>query len=184
MGTTQFAGKASEILDVAEARMRAGGFDAVSFRDIAADVGIKSASVHYHFPQKVDLGEAVIKRYRERFAERLGAPDDPDESVRRRIERLCGGYRQSTVKEGKVCLACVLGGEALNLPAPLSQSVGSYFDWLLEWTDRALRTSATAAPAIPASVVIGSLQGSMILAVATHDPDVFLETERWILASL
>lgn len=184
MGTTQFAGKASEILDAAEARMRAGGFDAVSFREIAADVGIKSASVHYHFPQKVDLGEAVINRYRKRFAERLGAPDDPGETVRQRIERLCGGYRDSTVKEGKVCLACILGGEALNLPAPLSQSVGAYFDWLLGWTDRALRPAADAAPLLPASLVIGSLQGSMILAVATRRNDVFLDTERWIVGSL
>ena len=59
---TAFTGKAEEILEVAERHMRAGGFDAVSFRDIAAEVGIKSASVHYHFPQKADLGAAVVQR--------------------------------------------------------------------------------------------------------------------------
>ena len=32
--------------------MRRGGFHGFSFRDLAADVGIKSASVHYHFPIK------------------------------------------------------------------------------------------------------------------------------------
>ncbi len=37
------------IMDAAERRMRIGGFNGFSFRDIAADVGVKSLTVHYHF---------------------------------------------------------------------------------------------------------------------------------------
>jgi AcrR family transcriptional regulator len=51
------------ILNAAEARMRLGGFNGFSFRDIAADVGVKSSSVHYHFPTKETLAAAVIHRY-------------------------------------------------------------------------------------------------------------------------
>ena len=51
------------ILDAAEARMRLGGFNGFSFRGIAADVGVKSSSVHYHFPTKETLAAAVIHRY-------------------------------------------------------------------------------------------------------------------------
>ena len=40
------------IMDAAERRMRIGGFNGFSFREIAADVGVKSSSVHYHFPTK------------------------------------------------------------------------------------------------------------------------------------
>src|ERR1700720_895295 len=43
------------ILDAAERRMQIGGFGGFSFREIAADVGIKSSSVHYHFPTKENL---------------------------------------------------------------------------------------------------------------------------------
>jgi TetR/AcrR family transcriptional repressor of nem operon len=35
------------IMDAAERRMQRGGFGGFSFREIAADVGIKSSSVHY-----------------------------------------------------------------------------------------------------------------------------------------
>jgi TetR/AcrR family transcriptional repressor of nem operon len=51
------------IMDAAERRMQQGGFGGFSFREIAADVGIKSSSVHYHFPTKEDLAAAVIHRW-------------------------------------------------------------------------------------------------------------------------
>ena len=53
------------IMDAAERRMQLGGFGGFSFREIAADVGIKSSSVHYHFPTKEDLAAAVIRRWAE-----------------------------------------------------------------------------------------------------------------------
>jgi AcrR family transcriptional regulator len=36
-----------------------------SFGEIAADVGIKGSSVHYHFPTKDDLAAAVVRRWAE-----------------------------------------------------------------------------------------------------------------------
>jgi len=43
-----------------------GMFDG-SLPHIATEVGIKSASIHYRFPRKADLGEAVAADYREKF---------------------------------------------------------------------------------------------------------------------
>ena len=57
------------IMDAAERRIRLGGFNGFSFREIAADVGIKSSSVHYHFPTKENLAAAVIHRYTDEVAE-------------------------------------------------------------------------------------------------------------------
>jgi TetR/AcrR family transcriptional regulator, transcriptional repressor for nem operon len=51
---------AEAIMDAAELRMRGGGFNGFSFREIADDVGIKSSSVHYHFPTKEKLAAAVV----------------------------------------------------------------------------------------------------------------------------
>src|SRR6476661_5042238 len=60
---------AHDIMDAAERRMRIGGFNSFSFREIAADVGVKSSSVHYHFPTKEKLAAAVIHRYTDEVAE-------------------------------------------------------------------------------------------------------------------
>ena len=67
------ASKQTDILDAAESRIRRFGYTGFSFRDVAADVGIKSASVHYHYPTKETLAAAVAARYSSRF---FGCFDD------------------------------------------------------------------------------------------------------------
>ncbi len=157
--------KAEEILDAAEQHMRRGGFDAVSYRVLATDVGIKSASVHYHFPQKADLGRAVVDRYGGRFLDSLGRPDDPDESREQRLMRLAAGYRASLSQYGTVCLCCILGAERHYLPETVAEATASFYRRLLEWTEIALGTDDGDASALAAHV-IAALQGAMVLAVA------------------
>ena len=70
--------KAAEILEVTRRLIMERGYNGFSFRDIAARVGIKSASIHYHFATKADLAEAALKAYREDCAEKLAALDKGD----------------------------------------------------------------------------------------------------------
>ena len=60
-----------EIIDSSEKRVRHAGYSNMCFRDVAKDVGIKSASVHYHFPTKSDLGTALVERYKDHFSQKL-----------------------------------------------------------------------------------------------------------------
>src|SRR4051812_32859483 len=62
---TQAADTRERIMAAARRTVQARGYNALSFRDLAAEVGIKSASVHYHFPTKGDLGAALARRYSE-----------------------------------------------------------------------------------------------------------------------
>src|SRR5216684_6839557 len=39
------------------------GYSGLSFRELAKDVGIKSASIHYYFATKGELGAALASRY-------------------------------------------------------------------------------------------------------------------------
>ena len=57
-------GTAERLMDLAEARIREAGYGGFSFRDLAAEIGIKSASVHHHFPTKAGMAAAVVRRYR------------------------------------------------------------------------------------------------------------------------
>lgn len=186
MDSQTYTGKAAEIMDAAERYMRSGGFDAVSFRDLAAEVGIKSASVHYHFPQKADLGEAVVRRYSDRFLATLAAPDDPSEAIAARIERLCRAYRSAVMDDGMVCLCCVLGAETLDLPNPVADAVNVFFTRLLSWTDTALAAGPDGAneSRLSAAQIVASLQGAMILALATKQPRLFTDTADRILAQV
>ena len=53
-------GTAGRILDVAERLVQLRGFNGFSYADVAAELGITKASLHYHFPGKAELGEALI----------------------------------------------------------------------------------------------------------------------------
>src|ERR1700742_3561290 len=68
------------LMNAAETHMRVGGYGGFSFRDLAAAVGIKSFSVHYHFPTKEDLGAAVVRRWTGRLSAKVDREmeKDPD----------------------------------------------------------------------------------------------------------
>src|SRR2546425_1165151 len=62
---------AQRILDVAERLVQTQGFNGFSYADIAAELGITKASLHYHFATKAALGSALITRYGAEFGRAL-----------------------------------------------------------------------------------------------------------------
>lgn len=160
--------KRDQILDIAERGYRQGGFAGLSFRDIAAALDMKSASVHYHFPHKEDLGKAVVERYTDNLLEALGAPDAAEETAADRLGRLVSAYRAAYAEGESSCLCAVLGSVSPQLPPAVQEAVNRYFTRLIKWTETALAgTKATSS--INASHIISALQGAMILSVAMGD---------------
>src|SRR5687768_12422330 len=53
----------ASIITVADRFIRDKGFNAFSYTDISKSIGIKTASIHYHFPTKTDLGVAILKEH-------------------------------------------------------------------------------------------------------------------------
>ena len=62
---------ATQILDVAERLVQVRGFNGFSYADVAAELKITKAALHYHFAGKAELGEALVARYAARFADTL-----------------------------------------------------------------------------------------------------------------
>jgi TetR/AcrR family transcriptional regulator, transcriptional repressor for nem operon len=176
--STNYPAKAIEILEAAEIRIRRGGFEAVSYRDLAADVGIKAASVHYHFPQKALLGAAVVDRYSDKLAAALGPVDLTQATVEEHLQRLCDCYAAAVQKDGMICLGCMLGAESQDLPAVVSEAARRFFKRLLDWVELALGDRADAATL--AVHTIGTLQGTMILSVTLKRPELMYEVADWL----
>lgn len=171
------ASRAEEILDVAERMARTGGYHGFSFREIAKRIGIKAASVHYHFPGKEDLGAAVARRYTDRFLAALGAPDDADVPPDALLRRYVGAFRSALVDEGLMCLCGVLGAEIAHLPAPVADEARHFFQANIAWLDAVLDRRPNGLPPerrrAEALRIIATLEGAMILAKSLNDPDVF-----------
>ncbi len=168
--------KRDEILDVAEAMIRNAGFNAFSTRDVAGAVGIKSASVHYHFPTKADMGVAVTERYTNRFLEQLGDPGRFKNGAREVIALYVNSFRETLVRDDKLCLCAVLGAEIGGLPLELGSHTRIFFDRNLAWLQKALvgssRMNAAEAKAF-AVHILAALEGGMILSKSLGKEKVF-----------
>jgi TetR/AcrR family transcriptional regulator, transcriptional repressor for nem operon len=155
------------ILDAAEKRMRAVGYNAVSFGELAADVKIKSASIHYHFPQKMDLGTELVERYARRFKERLDKIDTSD--LKTAITSYLSLYSDALRIGKTMCLCAILGAEANGLPPKVNERVGAFFDlniaWLSELNKRHKLTQMAASPAD----IVSALEGAMIVSNSKKD---------------
>jgi AcrR family transcriptional regulator len=54
---------AQRILDIATQLVQTRGFNGFSYADVAAQLQVTKASLHYHFASKAELGRRLIERY-------------------------------------------------------------------------------------------------------------------------
>lgn len=162
-----------QILDAAEKRARMAGYHGFSFRDVAEDVGIKSSSVHYHFPTKGDLCEALARRYTVRAADRLGDPRilAPGEG----LERVTALFRDAVLVEDRMCLCGLFGAQRDALPAQVATAVSEFFQMILDYLDVA--PSASRGSQNPAAF-LARLEGAIILARTLNSPSLFEDALR------
>lgn len=163
----------TQIMDIAERRMRERGYNAVSFRDIASEMGIKSASLHYHFPKKADLGAALVRRYSETLratlSHRTRGMTDPAE----RLSAYINIYRTALTEQKLVCLCAVLGAEAPGLPDNVAREVRIFFEENISWLTGIYSELGGKNPQAQAKSTLAALEGAMIVASVNKDMEVF-----------
>ncbi|MDY6861094.1 MAG: TetR/AcrR family transcriptional regulator [Pseudomonadota bacterium] len=155
---------AEAIMDAAERRIRDAGYNGFSFREIAEEVGVKSASVHYHFPTKEVLAASVARRYTERF---LLSVDEEVASGCGTVEAWVRGFRRALNDDGKMCLCGALGAASHSLPKEVLSEAQQFFQLgLAKLTEGGLSQSR-------ALQVMAALEGGMLLANVLANPDAF-----------
>ncbi|OQW54041.1 MAG: hypothetical protein A4S14_00940 [Proteobacteria bacterium SG_bin9] len=161
------ANRVEDILNATERRVREAGYNGFSFRDIAGDVGITSASVHHHFPTKAALGAAVARRYTDRFLSHVeGTKDD------RIVAAWREAFRRSLREDGRMCLCGVLGAEAGALPPEVIVEAKRFFEQGVERLGAADGGSGKAARDRGLRI-LATLEGAMLIARALGDPAAF-----------
>lgn len=189
--TTSAAGStATRILDVAEALAQTRGFNGFSYADIAAEVGITKASLHYHFPTKADLGRTIVSRYTERFMDALEAIEASDLPVPEKLECYVDLYESVLVRD-RMCLCGMFAAEYATLPAAVQREIRGFFDRNEEWLtgvvsegEREGVVRFTGTPREFARLLTGALQGSMLLAYSYGDTSRFVESAERLLGQL
>ncbi len=119
----------TRILDVAQDLMQRRGANAMSYQDISDAVGIRKASIHYYFPSKEDLVDAVLDRYSAYFlalVERIVRSGKPAREKLREYCRLFEATLRSE-NEDKACLCAMLGAELASLGAASSEAIRVFY---------------------------------------------------------
>lgn len=171
-----------KILEAAEKRVRGAGFADMSFRDLAADVGIKSASVHYHFPTKSDLGEALVERYATKFDAQLQQIETSD--LDEALESFVALYSNALVLNESICLCAIMGAEAIGLPQNVNVRTKAFFESNRAWLRAIFDQHSVENPDDTASLFVAALEGGMIVASTSNNRDLFEAVARGALRSV
>ncbi|MGO4469774.1 TetR/AcrR family transcriptional regulator, partial [Pseudoduganella sp. RAF53_2] len=126
------------IMAVSRKMVQARGYNALSFRDVAEAVGVKSASVHYHFPTKGDLGAALARRYTEDGMMALDALFASGAGLEDSLQQYTEIFRQALVDDNRMCLCGIMSAEQADLPPQVRAQVNGFTDANVEWLGRLL----------------------------------------------
>jgi TetR/AcrR family transcriptional repressor of nem operon len=181
---------ASRVLDTAERLVQVRGFNGFSYADIAAELQITKASLHYHFASKADLGEALINRYSTRFFEALAEIDADGAAAPARLAAYAKLYAD-VLSEQKMCLCGMLAAEYPTLPLPMRVAVVGFFDHSEGWLEAVLEQGreegslAFTGPARDAArMIVSGLEGAMLVTRPYGDATRFQVAAASLLASL
>ena len=181
---------ATLLLDQAQTLVQERGFNAFSYKDLAKAVGIRTASIHYHFPSKGDLGVALMQRYSAGLEGLLTSLDARRSSHLSRLKGLIDAYAATEAK-GAICLCGSLASDLNTLPEHLAGAVAAYLDRSLAWIQTVLEDgiregefTPKGKPADLAAILISSLQGALMLSRGSGGTPLIARVRRSFLHSL
>jgi len=181
---------ATRILDIAEQLVQVRGFNGFSYADVAAELGISKAALHYHFAGKADLGATLISRYASRFADALASIDATGGAGSARLARYAELYQQ-VLTDRRMCLCGMLAAEYQTLPQTMQDAVISFFNASETWLAAVLESGRddgslqfTGPASDSARMIIGGLEGAMLVARPYGDVGRFQAAAANLLAGL
>ena len=180
----------ARILDIAERLVQTRGFNAFSYADIAAALHVTKATLHYHFPTKAVLGERLIDRYQTGFLAALVRIDKGGGDSCAKLKAYVGIYTD-VLDDDRMCLCGMLAADYLTLPPTMREAVRRFFDANETWLGEALQRGRdknelafTGSPVEAAQVLVGALEGAMLLARSYGDAVRFRSAACRLLADL
>ena len=161
-----------DILAAAKLVAQAHGYAGLNFRDLAEQVGIKAASIYYHFPSKADLAAAVAKRYWEDSATYLESllqnSPGPLEALRLYPET----FRWALENDNRMCLCSFLSAQSDDLPDMVKKEVQSFTDVNIAWVKKTLVAAKVVGPKEAegrARAIYSGIAGAQLMARSRAD---------------
>lgn len=179
----------NEILGAAAELLQTRGFQGFSYHHIATRLGVRNAAVHYHFPSKVDLGVALVNRYRESFRWWAEKQRESGADPALCLERFMALERRYQ-REGRVCPLGVVGVEYQGVSDAMRAAARELMEDVALWLEGVLALGRglgtfrfEGSSQARAWAVLAALQGALQLS-RLRGPEVFDGVVEQIFASL
>lgn len=179
------------VLAVAQDLVQSRGLNGFSFRDIATQIGIKSASVHYHFPTKVDLCIALLTENRVLLKAALSRITKTEQTSHAKLVAY-GKLFSATLSNGnQMCICGMVAADSTKLSPGilhlLQQLIEDHEVWLESVLSQGRHDGEfkfAGTPKAEAQVLFGAFEGLMLISKVWSDPLKFDHLIRQLLTRL
>ncbi|MEO0616987.1 MAG: TetR/AcrR family transcriptional regulator [Pseudomonadota bacterium] len=128
------ADRREQIVNAATEAIKRDGLRSISFRTLADEVGVKSSSVHYHFPTKSHLAQQVVSRYTEEFVDRLAAIGYREKTLVGKLDGLVSVF-EGVIDTQDLCLCGMMSAELTSLDDSTRGALKRFFRESEEWLE-------------------------------------------------
>jgi len=177
----------SKLLDAAQSLIQNRGYNAFSYKDLAEEIGIRTASIHYHYPTKPDLGIGLMKRYIAALECSLSEISQRKQSNRAKLSAFIDMY-STTESYGAICLCGSLASDQASLPESLQEVVAEYLLKTERWVTKVIAKGIkdgefkySGRPVDVARSLVSGLQGGLILSRASATSSPMISTVQRVL---
>lgn len=181
-----------KLIDSARYLIQTRGYNGFSYADVAAQVEVRKASIHHHFPTKADLALAVVEQSRTAIAEQTRLLEEGAFDPLRQLQ-FYTGYWETCIADASApfCVAGMLASELPSLPDDLAEGVRAHFRELSRWLETVLTTGAQlgvfqlrGAASAEAESFMSVVYGAMLTARAYGSPEKFAQIVQGALKRL
>ena len=164
---------ADQILASAKQMVQTRGYNAFSYADISERVGIRKASIHYHFPTKAKLCQSLAQHYRQECLRELEQIAETVADPVEQLQRLAQRYRDP-LSDDSLCLSAMLAADIVTLPKEVQEEVGTFFSEVEGWVAGVIKQGVEAGKLkssadsleVEARALMSGLQGTQLAARA------------------
>lgn len=182
---------AQNLMSLARELIMTRGYAGFSFRDLSRHAGIRSASIHYHFPTKADLGMALLEQNRIEFEADLVRIEEHYPDCMHRLEAFCEIFTRTFGKGDRICLVCMLASAQDTVSDEMQIAIRLFWKKALDWLCKVLEDGQSnmeiareLSPRQAAQTLLSGLEGAMLTARSFRDPAMLNQTARFLLDAI
>lgn len=153
------------------------GYHAFSYADIAKQLNIRNAAVHYHFPAKADLYESIVDSHIANYGIIGQEIEQAAISAKAKLEKIFNRY-SNLVDCDRICVIGAIAADYKTLPEKTRIKVATLVELVLKLVEKTLQEGKkngeftfTESPRVQTLLIMTNLSAGVQLARITGKKD-------------